>query len=337
MCASGPPSFLALQQEPLLRLAHGVARHRRDEADLTRAFVDGQTCRDEIGELDAADTLGHDERHDALPQVGIGDAHHRGLAHPRMIQQRVLDLSRPDPVPPDLIRSVEARPTIRCTPSLSTAAMSPVRNQPSSVYAAAVASGRPRYPENSVGPLTWSSPISAPGSATTRVATPSSAVPTVPGATGPPARPLTVIRVSVIPYRSTTWCPVSRSRSRNTGVGSAALPDTSSRARDSAAAASGTAAILDHTVGTPKNRLPPAVAAAAYASGVGRPVCTRRLPVRKAPSTPSTSPWTWNNGNPWTRTSCALHAHAPASASRSAVIAALLNTTPLGTPVVPDV
>lgn len=163
--------------------------------------------------------------------------------------------------------------------------------------------------------------MSAPGSATTRVATPSSAVPTVPGAASPPARPLTVISVSVIPYRSTTWCPVSRSRSWKTGVGSAALPDTSSRAPDSAAAAPGTAAIRDHTVGTPKYRLPPAAAAAAYASGVGRPVCTSRLPVRRAPSTPSTSPWTWNNGSPCTRTSCALHSHAPASASRSATIA----------------
>ena len=47
------------------------------------------------------------------------------------------------------------------------------------------------------------------------------------------------------------------------GTGRPALPDTSSRAERSAAAASGSAATRDHTVGTPKYRLPPSAAAAA--------------------------------------------------------------------------
>ncbi|SKT56531.1 Uncharacterised protein [Mycobacteroides abscessus subsp. abscessus] len=84
-------------------------------------------------------------------------------------------------------------------------------------------------------------------------------------------------------------CLVSRHSSSNTGTGSGALPDTSRRAVDSARAQDSSPATRDHTVGTPKYRLP---RAAAYASGVGLTVCTNRLPTRNEPSRPSTSPCT---------------------------------------------
>ncbi len=76
--------------------------------------------------------------------------------------------------------------------------------------------------------------------------------PTQPGRRAPSARVDRVIRVSDIPYRSTGAWPVSaRSRSK-TGTGSGALPETSSRAWDRARAASSSAAMRLHTVGTPK-------------------------------------------------------------------------------------
>jgi hypothetical protein len=45
-------------------------------------------------------------------------------------------------------------------------AMSPVRNQPSEVNACAVESGRLRYPRNSTGPRSWSSPGDSPSERT---------------------------------------------------------------------------------------------------------------------------------------------------------------------------
>ena len=77
--------------------------------------------------------------------------------------------------------------------------------------------------------------------------------------------------------------------------------------------------------------------AAAYACGVGLPVCTRRDPTRSAPNTPSTSPCTWNSGRPWTSVSSGDHCHAFANPSRSAATARRDSTTPFGKPVVPDV
>ena len=69
--------------------------------------------------------------------------------------------------------------------------------------------------------------------------------------------------------RSSTTCEGSisgqagemRSRS-NTGTGSAALPETSSRAGRNARAAASSATTRDHTVGTPKYSVPPASARA---------------------------------------------------------------------------
>ena len=99
---------------------------------------------------------------------------------------------------------------------------------------------------------------SAPASSTSRVCTPSSGRPTQPGRRSPSASVLRVISDSVLPYRSTGAWPVSSTRPSNTGTGSAALPDTSSRRRRQRAAASGSATTRDHTVGTPKNSVPPA-------------------------------------------------------------------------------
>ena len=53
-------------------------------------------------------------------------------------------------------------------------------------------------------------------------------------------------------------CPVSSANRSNTGTGSGALPDTSSRAGRSASAAASSATTRDHTVGTPKYSVPPA-------------------------------------------------------------------------------
>ena len=64
-----------------------------------------------------------------------------------------------------------------------------------------------------------------------------------PAGARPRRRVLTVISVSVLPYRSTGWWPVSSASLSNTGTGSAALPDTSSRADASARAAS---SVVDH-------------------------------------------------------------------------------------------
>ena len=61
-----------------------------------------------------------------------------------------------------------------------------------------------------------------------------------------------MINVSEAPYRSTGLWPVSSASLSNTGTGSAALPDTSSRADDNASAASRSPTTRDHTVGTPK-------------------------------------------------------------------------------------
>ncbi len=166
-----------------------------------------------------------------------------------------------------MIRSTEARPTIRWKPSSPITATSPVRNQPSAVQDSASASGRFRYPANSVGPATWSSPtlspscgVGEPSSPTSLVRTPSSGRPTLPGRRSPSARVLTVISDSVMPYRSIGACPVSSASCRKTGTGSGALPETSSRAPRSAAAAEWSAAIRDQTVGTPKYSVPPACA-----------------------------------------------------------------------------
>ncbi len=144
-----------------------------------------------------------------------------------------------------MIRSTEARPTIRWKPSAPITATSPVRNQPSAVHASASASGRLRYPRNRVGPATWSSPTlspscgtGAPSSPTSRVRTPATGRPTLPGRRSPSARVETVISDSVMPYRSIGAWPVSAASRSNTGTGSGALPETSSRAEASRAAAS---------------------------------------------------------------------------------------------------
>ena len=108
-------------------------------------------------------------------------------------------------------------------------------------------------------PRTWRWPTVSPSwgagwpsSPTWRVCTPWIGTPTQPGRRSPSARVLSVISVSVIPYRSTGARPVSSTSSSNTGTGSGALPDTRSRAERSARAAAGSAQTRDHTVGTPK-------------------------------------------------------------------------------------
>ena len=176
--------------------------------------------------------------------------------------------------PPDLIRSVDARPTMRCMPSLPITATSPVANQPSASQLSAVASGRFRYPDPTIGPRTCRSPTDSPSCGRSvapesisllrsRVSTPRSGIPTQPGRRSPSNRVDTVIMVSVMPYRSTISCPVSSRIVSNTGTGSGALPDTSSRAEESDCAAAGSAPMRVQTVGTPKNIDAPRAAASA--------------------------------------------------------------------------
>ena len=80
---------------------------------------------------------------------------------------------------------------------------------------------------------------SLPCSSRNRVCTPATGVPTQPGRRSPSARVESVIIVSLIPYRSIGARPVSAVIRSNTGTGSGALPETSSRAPDNARAGVG--------------------------------------------------------------------------------------------------
>ncbi len=155
---------------------------------------------------------------------------------------------------------------------------------------------------------------------------PASGRPTVPGSTGSSARAAVRMSVSVSPYRSRTASPVSRcSRAWSTAV-SAAEPETSSRARPTAAAAAGSVASSSarrwYWVGTPKTRVAPASTAAASADAANVPRWCSAPPRRSGPSTPSTSPCTWNSGRAWASRSSAVQSQASASASRFAATAA---------------
>ncbi len=70
-------------------------------------------------------------------------------------------------------------------------------------------------------------------------------------------------------------------------------------------------------VGTANSIVPPSAIAAQTGSGEKR--CSSRSvpPTRSDPSTPRTSPCTWNSGRAWTSTSRSVQPQAPASASRS--------------------
>ena len=141
-----------------------------------------------------------------------------------------------------------------------------------------------------------------------------------PGGARRPRGPLSVISVSVIPYRSTGRCPVSASQAlEHRRRAAARCPTPAAGRRPARAAASGSADDPDHTVGTPKYRLPPAagVRLRRRPAGVHQPAD----PMRSAPSTPRTSPCTWNSGSPCTRVSSAVQSQASASASRPAAIA----------------
>src|SRR5690606_16733140 len=93
-----------------------------------------------------------------------------------------------------------------------------------------------------------------------RVETPSIGRPTQPGRRSPSWRVLIVMIVSLIPYRSIGAEPVRASMRSKTGTGRGALPETRSRADDSARADDSSATTRDHTVGTPKYSEPPAAA-----------------------------------------------------------------------------
>ena len=77
--------------------------------------------------------------------------------------------------PPEVLNRSFLRSVILTKPRSSTAPMSPVWNQPSSVSTSAVASGRLWYPRMTPGPLTRISPSSA-----IRTWVPGSGQPTVP-------------------------------------------------------------------------------------------------------------------------------------------------------------
>ncbi len=83
------------------------------------------------------------------------------------------------------------------------------------------------------------------------------------------------ISVSVMPYRSTTRAPVAAAIRSWSCTGSAADPDTSSRAPDSARTSSGSAgsasAIRWYIVGTPNSMVAPSFSSWATPSVVNRP------------------------------------------------------------------
>ncbi len=227
--------------------------------------------------------------------------------------------------------------------------MSPVRKKPSSVKAVAVASGRLRYSVNRFAPRTWISPtlspssavIGVPSSSTSRSSTPGSGTPTVPARGSPSARTLVFISVSVMPYRSITRRPVAAAMRSWSCTGSAADPDTSSRAPERAFASSGSpgsvSAIRWYIVGTPNSMVAPSFSSRPAPSGVNLPRWRTEPPRRSGPRIPRTSPCTWNSGSPCTSTSSPVHPQASASASRVVASARRGRTAPLGGPVVPEV
>ena len=140
--------------------------------------------------------------------------------------------------------------------------------------------------------------------------TPGSGRPTAPGRRSPSTRTLQFISVSVIPYRSTTRCPVSSAIRSWSVAGSAAEPDTSSRARPTAAASAGSsaqsAASRWYMVGTP-NSIVASRASSAPADAVeNRPRWCSAPPRRSGPTMPMIRPCTWNSGSPCTSTSSAV-------------------------------
>lgn len=149
------------------------------------------------------------------------------------------------------------------------------------------------------------------------------------------------ISVSVMPYRSITRRPVAVAILPWSCTGSAAEPDTSSRAPVSAFTSSGSpvtaSAIRWYIVGTPNSMVAPAFSSRATPCVVKRPRCRTEPPRRSGPRVPRTRPCTWNSGSPWTSTSSPVHCHASASASRVEAIARRGMTAPLGGPVVPEV
>ena len=124
-------------------------------------------------------------------------------------------------------------------------------------------------------------------------------------------------------------------------AGSAALPDTSSRAEPTACAssvdASRSAASRWYIVGTPNSIVAGPASAFPAASEEKRPRWYAAPPRRSGPSTPRISPCTWNSGSPCATTSSPVQSHASASASRFEAIARRGSTTPFGGPVVPEV
>lgn len=146
-----------------------------------------------------------------------------------------------------------------------------------------------------------------------------------------------------MPYRSMTRRPVARAIRSWSCTGSAAEPDTSSRAPASAFVSSPApgpsraSASRWYIVGTPKSMVPPDDSSRATPSVENLPRCRTDPPRRSGPSTPRISPWTWKSGSAWTSTSSPVHCQASSSASSEAAMARRGRTAPLGGPVVPEV
>ena len=96
----------------------------------------------------------------ALPQNGSLHTNDGARVDLGVHQQLALDFERRGRSPrPEMIRSCDARPQMRYTPSTFTEAISPVKNQPSSVKDSRVAFGlAPVTPRKTLGPFTCSSP-----------------------------------------------------------------------------------------------------------------------------------------------------------------------------------
>ncbi|CAM5288815.1 hypothetical protein SCALM49S_08651 [Streptomyces californicus] len=204
-----------------------------------------------------------------------------------------------------------------------------------------------RAPGPAISPIAPGASSTVPSSSTRRSRTPASGGPTVPGREAPSARMPVFIRVSVIPYRSITRRPVAAAMRSWSCTGSAADPETSSRAPANArASASRSAASPDpsstsasrwYIVGTPNSMVPPDASSRATPSGENFPRWRTDPPRRSGPRTPRIRPCTWNNGSAWTRTSSPVHPQASSSASREAATARRGRTAPFGGPVVPEV
>ena len=331
-------------EQVLLHLAHRVARQRVDHADLARALVHRQRRRHVVDRARrCVDLVAHHEGDDALAEVVVGHPHHRHLAHRRVVEQRRLHLAGAD-LEAARLDDVHRLAADDAMEAVGVDHRGVAGAEPLAVdTTAAVASGRCEVAVEQGGDRAPAARRSSRRRARTGLAV----VADQAGAHAVdrhahPARPALAVGASAQRDERLGHAVAldrrvagERRSCSNTGTGSGALPDTSSRAL---AQRRGRGRVGAHSA--PHRGHAEVERAAGRRVRVGRRAdrCAPAAhPTRSAPSTPSTRPCTWNSGRPCTSVSSGVHCHASASPSRPAAMARRDSTTPFGAPVVPDV